>query len=278
VLARAGAYVAEFQRRLSGIVAEEVYVQDFRQANAPPDRPLMVAHRELTSDLLLVRPAGADRYVEYRDVFAVDGRPVRDRRERMQALLLSPGVSSRRQLQQIIDESARFNIGNIERTVNTPTLALSFLLPANQERFRFERIGNAAPAAADPRTGGDATPFFRVATEMWAVEYRERRSPTFIRSPRGVSIRSRGRFWIDPSSGLVLMSELVAEDPNVSATIEVSYQSAPLLGMLVPAAMREHYAGRRDGATLEGLATYRRFREFAVEVDERLDIPLPPPR
>src|SRR3989442_1640835 len=34
VLERAGAYVADFQRQLSGIVAEERYVQDWRPAGA----------------------------------------------------------------------------------------------------------------------------------------------------------------------------------------------------------------------------------------------------
>ena len=34
-------------------------------------------HRELTSDLLLVKPAGADPWLQFRDVFEVDGKPIR---------------------------------------------------------------------------------------------------------------------------------------------------------------------------------------------------------
>src|ERR1700736_2555267 len=84
VMQRASAYVVEFQRQLSSIVAEEVYVQDIVK------QPGFVtgSHRELRSDLLLIRPAGADRYVEFRDVFAVDGNPVRDRQDRLTALFL----------------------------------------------------------------------------------------------------------------------------------------------------------------------------------------------
>jgi hypothetical protein len=37
----------------------------------------------------------------------------------------------------LLAESARFNIGPAIRTVNFPTLALTFLLPANQARFTW---------------------------------------------------------------------------------------------------------------------------------------------
>ena len=83
VLDRAGRYVVEFHRQLSGIVAEEHYVQEVR----PPARRSgnflsmglpRAAHRELTSDFLLVRLVGAEQYVEFRDVFEVDGKPVRE--------------------------------------------------------------------------------------------------------------------------------------------------------------------------------------------------------
>src|SRR5205085_8972559 len=61
VLEKAGAYVLEAQDRLAGIVAEERYVQNagieetVRRGEPAPPR-----HRELVSDLLFVRPVGAD--------------------------------------------------------------------------------------------------------------------------------------------------------------------------------------------------------------------------
>ena len=60
------------------------------------------------------------------------------------------------------------------------------------------------------------------------------------------------------------MSELVAETRAIRATIDVSYQSEPLVGMLVPVEMRERYEGRRDGSFIEGHATYGRFRQVPV--------------
>src|SRR5262249_36082550 len=88
VLKRAGAYVTEFQRLLSGVVAEESYVQDILEGGASsmtgrPQTRLGLTHRDLKSDLLLVRPAGGDRWIQFRDVFEVDGKAVRDRSERL---------------------------------------------------------------------------------------------------------------------------------------------------------------------------------------------------
>ena len=80
---------------------------------------------------------------------------------------------------------------------------------------------------------------------------------------------SRGRFWIDPATGRVLMSELVLENRLVRAVMDVSYQSQPLMGLLVPVEMRERIEGRRDASLLEGTATYGRFRQFQVSVDEK---------
>ena len=34
--------------------------------------------------------------------------------------------------------------------------------------------------------------------------------------------------------------------------------------------MRERYEIRRDGSRVDGTATYRRFRQFQVKVDEKL--------
>jgi hypothetical protein len=73
----------------------------------------------------------------------------------------------------------------------------------------------------------------------------------------------RGRLWIEPATGRVLMSELLAGDDDLRATIAVSYQSEPLLGFLVPVEMRERYEAPAKGVRIEGLATYEGFRPLA---------------
>lgn len=269
---RAATYVSEFQRQLSSIVAEETYTQDFRDSRPPRLGPRPVTHRELRSDFLLVRTADARSYLEFRDVFAVDGQPVRDRQERLTNLFLQPTAGTRQQIQRILDESARYNIGTVNRNVNTPTLALLFLTADNQPRFRFKRAQGKAGAGAGElgAARGATSTNFKISTEVWVVEYEETQARTLIRTTAGRDIPARGRFWIEPSTGRVLMSELVADDPAVRATIDVSYQSEPVLGLLLPIEMRERYDGRRDGTIVEGNATYGKFRQFQVLTDEHL--------
>jgi hypothetical protein len=282
VLARAGVYVTEFQRQFSGIVAEERYVQDVkavgRRPGCPPAGTLAATvvcpeslvnplRSQLRSDLLLVKAGAAGEWLQYRDVFEVDGQPVRDRTERLTRLFLDPSASSAGQIARIRDESARYNIGDIQRNLNVPIFALTFLVPANQPRFKFRRTKERMPATVGPLSGADGA--FRVSTEVWVIQYQEVQRGTLIRTTRNKDLPSRGRVWIEPSSGHVLMTELVAENHEVRATIDVSYQSEPLLGLLVPIEMREWYDGRRTGSRIEAVATYGRFRQFQVNVDEK---------
>jgi hypothetical protein len=265
VLERAAAYVADFHRQLSGVVAEERYVQEVTAFAKAPARLTNPMRSELHSDLLLVKPAGGGEWTEFRDVFEVNGIAVRDRRDRLTHLFLDGSPSAREQVGRILDESSRFNIGEIARNINTPVFALRILERANQRRFRFKRTNDRVPAtlAQDASVPGA----FRTGTEVWTVEFEEKQPGTLIRTDKMKDLPSRGRFWIDPETGRVLMSELVAKNRQVTATVDVSYQSEPLVGFLVPVEMRENYRDRR-GARVQGVAEYGRFRQFQVNVDE----------
>jgi hypothetical protein len=261
VLQHAGAYVAEFERRLAGIVAQETYVQTTESQHMP-----VPVRTELQSDLLLVRPVGAGDWVQFRDVFEVDGRPVRDRTERLTHLFIEPTDTGPAQLGRLLNESARYNVGDIFRNVNTPLFALKVLEPANQPRFRFKAARDETPRRL---AGSERVPgAFRVSTEVWVVEYEEKSRPTIVRTNQGKDFPIRGRFWIEPESGRVLLSELIADNRTLRAVIEVSYQSEPLLGMLVPIEMLESYDSRRSRSHTTGVATYGRFRQFNVAVTE----------
>ena len=264
VLERAGRYVVEFQRSLSGVVSEERYVQNVRYplGSNRLNTTMAATHRELKSDLLLVRPAGVDRWLQFRDVFEVDGKEMRDRNERLIELFIKPSSSSAKQIERILTESTRYNIGNLQRTINAPVLALVILDPGNQSRFTFKRSTHG-----DPLLGrGTARP----PDSVWVVEYREIEKETLIRTTNGRDLPSRGRFWIEPTTGQVAGSELIAEDSLIKGTVDVEYQIEPAVGLLVPVEMRERYEIRRDGSRVDGTATYGRFRQFQVKVDEKL--------
>lgn len=270
VLSRAAAYIEDFQQRLSGVVAEEIYLQQV----IPGER------RELKADLLLVRPPGLDRWLQFRDIFEVNGRPVRDRQERLSALFLQPAATAMEQARRVVGESSRENAGELRRTINVPIVALNFLDAANQKRFRFTRTANDGTRGDHIARDLPESPHFRVQTEVWVIRFEERQRPTFIRDPlNNRDVVSRGRFWIEPSTGRVLISEIIAEHPDVRAQITVSYQSEPLLGMLMPIEMRETYTNKilrttpaRRWIRIEATATYGRFRQFQVHVDQRIEI------
>jgi hypothetical protein len=258
VLARAAAYVEEFREQLSGLVAEETYIQQESSGR----------RRELRSDLLLVRSEAFPHWLQFRDTFEVDGRPVRDRGDRLTALFRQPAATAAAQAQRIAMESSRFNLGPVARTINVPLMPLVFLEPDTQKRFRFSRASDTdRPALPHDEPG-----YFRVTTEVWVVRFEERKRPTIIRdhlSRRNVP--SEGRFWIEPHSGRVLMSEMRSTHPDVRVEISVSYQSQPFAGLLVPVAMHETYRNARPTAddpagtpweTITASAVYGRFRQI----------------
>jgi hypothetical protein len=286
VLQRTTAYVRDFEEHLAGIVAEEHYVQDSIPATGyvPGARNTDTRqHRELNSDLLLVRPKGADRWVQFRDVFEVDGQPVRDRSQRLTKLFLAPWSSISEQVWQIATESSRYNIGSLSRNINVPVLPLLFLDSANQSRFEFTRVppgsGGSGPAPAGAKNGKiiprdlPARPAFAVTPDVWEIRYKETAPGTLIRTTADRDLPASGRFWIEPDTGRVLMTEFLLGDPSIRAAIDVSYQTTPVAGFLVPIEMHEDYQLLASKARITGEATYAKFRTFQVNIDEQITQP-----
>jgi len=267
ILARVTDYLVRFENTIQGIVAEEHYVQDSDKS----DRPF-VTHRELKSDLLLVRSQGSDfGYVQFRDVFDVDGDAVRDRGDRLTKLFLNSSVSARRQASDIMNESARYNIGTVERNINVPLVALMMMDPMHRSRFKYSVDGERKGV---PR-GMPKSPAFTLAADTWAIEFEETSTPTMIRGD-DQDAKSHGRIWVDPETSRVLMTELVVEAKTVRSTIRVSYQSEPIAGLLLPIEMRETYVVRKRFYTFDGSATYSNFRQFSVTTAESIADPISP--
>ena len=141
VLQRVGRYVANYGEQASLIIAVEHYEQKYQNAPAG-ERP----HRKLLAEFALFKTRDATGWVGFRDVIEVDGKPIPDRQDRLQALLRA-GTPDVLEARRIADESARFNIGPTRRNFNEPTAALFFLLPASQARFAFTRKGMSTSAA-----------------------------------------------------------------------------------------------------------------------------------
>ena len=112
VLARAAGYVSSYQQQLRGLVAEETYKQNVTRmvASRPSDPRGRQSRegRELKSDLLLVKLADEDFWMQFRDVFEVDRKPVRDRDQRLAKLFIDARADAQKQAESIQQESARY--------------------------------------------------------------------------------------------------------------------------------------------------------------------------
>ena len=120
------------ERDVTAVIAQEDYLQRV---------PVEAKFRRLRSDLLIVAEAHVG-WVEFRDTFEVDERPVRDRDNRAADLFLKPNPNALQQAKRIAGESARFNLSPqryaFNRTLNVPLTALRFLRRPNQSRSTFQ--------------------------------------------------------------------------------------------------------------------------------------------
>ena len=253
VLRRAADYVRSYHDRLSEIVAEERYVQRTGAASAgvfrPPDVSARREERVLKSDFMLLRGyADENLWIGVREVFEIDGEAAGERAGT--STLLSDTTSVAAQVRRLADQQAEVQPRRLYRTINVPTLALGFLLPDRQPRFRYKRSGSAVVHD----------------TPVWLVTFQERERPTLIRTPEGRDMRSSGTYWIDPRDGAVLRTELHAGEnrqDRLSSFILVGFRRHDRFDMLVPDDMNEQYISGHQ--RIEGHATYSNFRRFEME-------------
>ena len=270
LLARATWYAIDFINKLSQVVAEERYVQDSSVALATVPLPVIGGrggsplnaaprgtskHRELRADFLIVK-SSHEMWSPFRDVFEVDRIPVRDREERLAKLFLSKKADSNDENARLIaEESARYNLGAVQRTINNPVFALTFLQPDVRPRFKFT-------AGKPDRKAGD---------DVLVVEYVEETRPTVIDGGSGRDMPAFGRFWIENSTGRVVKTEVRVEVKDVKASLTTTFRADDRLGIDVPAEFKEEY-DLRDGR-VSGVASYSRFRRFEVKSSEELAAP-----
>ena len=272
LLAKATWYVLDFVDKLSNVVAEEHYIQDSNVMLATIAIPGLggrggpglsgprgsAKHRELKADFLIVKTP-ADGAQPFRDVFEVDHIPMRDREQRLAKLFLSDKTDAEAQgrARAIADESARYNLGAVQRTINNPVFALIFLQPEARTHFRFT-------------TG---KPDRKMGENIRVVEYVEDMRPTLIVGLPGQDMPAYGRFWIENDTGRVVKSEVRVDQKGIKANLTTVFRADERLGIDVPLEMREDYD--LENSRVTGTATYSRFRRFEVSATEELAQPAP---
>lgn len=244
---RAGRYVEAYEAAFSALVCEERQVQTLVR---PDGRARQT--RQLRSDFLLVK-LGTVGTAVFRDVLDVDGKPTRNREDRLRKLFLDQPKTAVEQARAIARESQRHNIG-LSRTGNSPLLPLKVLMPRTASGFRFALAGSS-------------------------LTFEEFRSPSLLSWRRGDAhhdLMARGSFVID-AEGRVLSAELTADapPPSYSVSLSVRYRDDPQLKLLVPVDVTERYwrPSKPGDDHLEVAATYSNFRRFQVTTDEQIKVP-----
>jgi hypothetical protein len=242
LLQRSAAYARTFELEFTRIIGRESYQQTLHRKTARTTRLL-------DSEVFFLGIDAEGAWVTVRDVQRVDGRPVRGSRERIDRALDGNRRDTRRLLRQLADEGARYNLGDLQRNFSDPALALSFVDPDRQPRFRFE-LG--IPAIAD-------------GVVLRRLEFRETRRPTLIQNARDSrDVPASGAIFVT-DDGTIRRTEMHAgAPPDTTATIRVTYRPDPRLGMLVPDVMEEDYRTHKGNAEtmITGRAAYSDYRRF----------------
>jgi hypothetical protein len=267
LLRRASEYVFRFVAEFSTVVCEETYMQE---ASSPMPTLIVsgvgraglaatmgsLRRRQLKSDFLVVNAAGDNVWHPFRDVYEVDGVTVRDREQRLTKLFINPTKSTQAQAKQIADESSRYNLGNLERTINNPVFPFLFLYADNQKRFRFAYTASTAPVEEGVRV----------------VAFTEDSRPTLIQGPPGQAMPAHGRFWIEEATGRIVKSEILVTRVDITASLTIMFGVDERLGVSVPLEMRESYNFRNGN--IRATAKYGRFRRFSVDATEDIGEPV----
>jgi hypothetical protein len=249
VLRRVHEYVTTYEDHvLSGMVAQETYHQQVFGRDGSVKK-----ERRLVSEYVILQLPPDEAWYGFRNVIEVDGQPQPEREHRLEEIFASSEGDPVERAMQLADESAKFNVGAVYRTVNLPTFVLSVLRPANRKRLTFESAG---------REEIDGTP-------TWIVGYREQKESSFISTPEGRGLKVSGRFWAEPSTGRVVRTELnVGPERGTpwKGQIVVDYKYDEQSDAWLPAEMREVYENPRkpkDGR-ITGEATYGEYRRLAT--------------
>ncbi|HEY2855712.1 MAG TPA: VWA domain-containing protein [Gemmatimonadaceae bacterium] len=258
----AAAYLDRYEHRISAIGAEEQYEQAVAPLPGAINRPNMAVNAppiiRRTRANIMTLGMGARGWVAFRDVFEVDGKPVREREERLSHILQNVTPDSLEQARQIAIESARYNLDpettHINRTINVPMTALLFLRGANQARSAFH-LGKPE------RVNG---------IDCVTLQFTERLQPRLIRT--GDDVPAQGTIWIDMANGgRIVKTELAMDSGGAQAVrsrTAVTYARVDKRDLWVPTVMDETYEVTATRQVLTGRATYSDFREFKVTTSE----------
>jgi hypothetical protein len=261
----AAAYVKDYQRGLTSVIADEDYQQQVA-AQIPLDRSAPSKRRLRSEVFFMFAPASGD-WMAIRDVISMDGTALAERPNVREALRTLPPVEVARTFKA---HNSRFNLGHISRNFNEPTLSLLLLDDRYRPHVRFTRKG-----VQRNRDG------------VWVtIGFAEDSTRTLIRDLSQKPAPSKGEFVVESGTGRIRRAYLVTTigaspvSGGMTAKLTTTYAPDERLAMWVPVTFAEHYQSGETTAfapdpriklpttfeEIRGLATYTNYRRFEVKV------------
>ena len=145
--------MADYDRALIAVVADEHYVQTARTLEDHDVGGNL--ERVLESEFAWIHLPALQETIGVRDVLRVDGQAVADG-SRLHALLEHPPQDASREIRAILAESARHNVGALERNFNFPTFPLVYLRRSDDSRTRWRADSDGVATRCASRS--DSTP------------------------------------------------------------------------------------------------------------------------
>ena len=261
LLVQAAIYERQFEGEFRTMVGREHYEQRWG-GFSPELETSSDRQRVIESEILFIWLQEEESWLTARNVRIVDDSPVRDSESRLELLLAAPADDWVARVRRLRDESARFNLGSVERNFSDPTMVVQFLSAKVQPRFRF---GGPERDRVDGKL-------------VWRLAFTEHVRPTLIQSD-GNDVPATGDVWIDATDGAIVRTRVSLRDTRPSfrlqARIDVTYRRDPRFAVWVPRRMQERYerSGRRVylGQTrsfedqIDCVATYTDFRRFETK-------------
>lgn len=255
VLAKLDAYLAEYEPKLSELIADEAMFQEVEGNGSRSTMPVDLApgpangtvRRRLRSEVAFIALPGDSGWLGFRHVKAVNQKELPDDQS-LTRILTIEGFDRARTL---IEASAAHNLG-LPRTTNLPNLPLEFLHRRNRHRLVVRLDGR------ERLQGVSAV----------RLVFHEKVTPTLIVNPQGGDMPSTIRAWIDPANGRLLRAAVrtfkYPNAPQFENSVDVEFAQEKALGLLVPQEMKETFPGDPGKGTSAAIySNYRRFTTSA---------------
>jgi len=254
VLSAAAAYVVHYSEHLQAVGADELFTQ--------MDTSGQLQHIvRLNADAAFVG-LGDGHFGSFRDVYAIDTKPLHERVPRLLRLFEQPPA----QAGGAVHYARQFTEESAVRYLHTDLHMLDAAL-APLELLRADYQPHMAFKLDSTKTSNGVT--------VAVVRFSENNTPSLLRTPDGLALT--GRFWIEAASGGVTETEMVASDRTSLLRSVVIYSFDKSLEIWLPKELSQRFdishlgsngaTGPREHESFDTHAYYSNFRQVPIDLD-----------